>query len=264
MKLGKASVLVVFILATVACAPRERHLSGDFGAGIVHGRVVKENNERASSVVALFIQRENHGGLCTATILSSDTLLTAAHCVDGSPKKMTVVFGAKIKSTAMDFQRPVEASLQHPTWNSKDRDSQGDVAIVNFSGGLPEGYEPVKLASKATDLNVGTEVLLMGYGVTGLGDRGAGTLRETKTVITGMESSSEIRTDGEKHSVCFGDSGGPAFVQSGDHYVQWGIASGVSNKACNDISVHTNVIVYEAWIRKAAADLRKAVSTRSQ
>lgn len=264
MNWGKRFSIGVFSFAVGACAPAEKNLSGDFATGIVHGEIVKEETPEASSVVALFIQKGQGGGICTATILADDTLLTAAHCVDGEIKKMTVVFGTKIKSTAMDFQREVTASLQHPSWNPEDDQSVGDLAVVHFNGGLPQGYKPVTLAPKNRELKVGEEVYLMGYGVTGLGNRGVGTLRATVTTITGLDSATEVRTSGEKHSVCFGDSGGPAFVRDGDRYLQWGVASAVTSKACNGSSVHTKVTVYESWIRTATNKLRKAVSSSLQ
>jgi secreted trypsin-like serine protease len=77
-------------------------------------------------------------------------------------------------------------------------------------------------------------------------------LRETETTIVDQVSPTEIATDGRKSSVCFGDSGGPAFITEGRRLVQWGVASSVTNESCNEASIHTSVMTYLRWIKTTA------------
>jgi secreted trypsin-like serine protease len=201
---------------------------------------------------------EQGQALCTGTLIGKDTVLTAAHCVDGDPQRLIIAFGTKLKSVALEDRREVDGYIQHPRWRQPTSEGRGDIALVHFKGNLPKDFHPVHLAAKKTSLAEGTTTLMLGYGVTnGNSEKGAGTLRETKTKILKNFSATEIMSDGKSSSVCFGDSGGPAFVKVEDRYVQWGVASSVANQSCNQYSVHTFVIPYKAWIKTATQQLRE-------
>ena len=252
--------LILALSLTTACAnhaqgPLENASSTE---NIVHGKNVKTAEGVAQSIVALVSQMEKGQALCTGTILANDIILTAAHCVDENPDRLVIVFKSQVKAATAADVRNADAYTQNPRWNHATAEGQGDLALIHFQGGLPAGYAPVKLANKNLSLAQGTQILMAGYGVTnGLSSAGAGTLRQTQSSIIGKHSVTEMITDGHKSSVCFGDSGGPAFVLQGDQYVQWGVANSVMNQACNEASIHTSVMSYETWIRQTAANLRK-------
>jgi secreted trypsin-like serine protease len=127
---------------------------------------------------------------------------------------------------------------------------------VHFSGGLPEGYTPVTLAPKGTNLSAGTEEEMLGYGISNAGRQsGAGQLRQTSSTVLERVDRDQYMSDGRKSSVCFGDSGGPAFVQTGGRWAQWGVAHSVLNQACNEASVHTSVMPFLRWIQASQAKL---------
>ena len=248
------------IAASVVGCGRDTSTSTGFeteGVGVVKGKSVTKTENLAKSVVALVAQREDGQALCTGTILSEDTILTAAHCMDENPERMLVVFNRTIKKVPKDLIRNVTAFVQNPLWKKPSAKGRGDLALVHFDGGLPAGYKPVTIGDATLPLTPGTEVLMMGYGVNQAEThKGAGVLRETKSSIIEQESATELVTDGTKSSVCFGDSGGPAFAEDADgNEVQWGVTSSGKNEACNEASVHTNVIAYAKWIKSAAAKL---------
>jgi secreted trypsin-like serine protease len=225
-----------------ACATRSDDLlSGS--VSIVNGDSANRREKLARSVVALVAIQDGSEALCTGTILNDQSVLTAAHCI-ASPQEMLVVFGPNVKSAAPDKRRKVLSYKRHPT---------ADLAIVHFTGGLPDGYSPVTLMNSGHSVRAGSEVLMMGYGVTdGLRHKGAGVLRETRSLVLNFTSNA-IVTDGRQSSVCFGDSGGPAFVQSeGGEWSQVGVAHAVSDQACDQASIHTRVFPYEAWIRESS------------
>jgi secreted trypsin-like serine protease len=235
------------------------------GSGIVRGEVVKSSNAMRKSVVALVAEQPDGEALCTATLLSNNLALTAAHCVDGSPEKMTVVFAPKLKGAKPENVREAVDYAQNPLWGKNLADGRGDLAVVRFEGGLPEGYEPVALADERLALEPGERTVLLGYGVSnGKRETGSGVLRETETGIIGAASPTEFATDGERTSACFGDSGGPAFVRRGDGWVQWGVASAVTSHACNKASIHTAVMRYRPWIEQAIAKLGSPGEARSK
>jgi secreted trypsin-like serine protease len=161
--------------------------------------------------------------------------------------------------------------VQNPAWkneisiSSAKSKERGDLALIHFAGGLPEGASLVTLADSKLKLEAGDQVLVMGYGVSNAAKRsGGGVLRQAQTTVLGVTSKTEIATDGKMSSVCFGDSGGPAFVESGDGWIQWGVASAVSNESCNEASVHTDLRSYRAWIKKAMDGMRGKANHTSE
>ncbi len=250
-------VVAVVVSSLIACAPSESPPPRvEKTVGIVHGQKVSPKDELGKSVVALVIQGAQGEALCTGSILSEDTVLTAAHCVDDHPKKITIVFGPVIRSSK-NFRSGV-SYVQHPRWKKQTASGRGDLALILFSGGLPSGYTPVHLLEKSTKISKGLEVWMMGYGVaSGVKHSGDGVLRFMGTQVEGWESSTEVITDGQKSSVCFGDSGGPSFLVEGGATVQWGVASSVLNSTCNEASIHTSLQTYLRWLGSAAAHLRQ-------
>ncbi len=256
---SKFLVTSVLVATCVGCGEnRSSAFIESDGTAIVHGHAVRKNNELSKAIVGLIMVNGTKQELCTGTLLDDQTVLTAAHCLDDAPTKVFVIFDSNVKKASTEKIRPGDRFVQHPNWKKTATVGSGDLALIHFSGGMVEGYEPVHLANSRLKLATGMEVLLVGFGVTnGVRHLGAGLLRETKSTIVGMTAAHGIVTDGRTSSVCFGDSGGPGFVESEGDYVQWGVASAVANQPCNEASVHTNLIEYESWIKTQASRLRK-------
>lgn len=239
------------VLSMIACQANRDVKSLRPSASIVHGSAVRKSDALAKSVVGLAAQFPDHEALCTGSILDDKTILTAAHCVEGNPQ-IAVIFGSNVRTT--HEIRRADAAVQSPRWINTKRD--GDIALIHFSGGLPPGYASVRLVSVGQVLESGAPVELIGYGVSQPAqDKGAGTLRETQSVITGHPQSDLYETDGRTSSVCFGDSGGPGFIYIDGEVLQWGVAHAVLTPECNRTSVHTSVASYLEWIAATKAKL---------
>jgi secreted trypsin-like serine protease len=252
----KSLFFLPIAFAINACNPDPSRLPPTEGQHIVHGQMLAQKTLIARTVVGLVSEHDEGQALCTGSILDEQTILTAAHCIDSATAKMYVVFHGKLKTAKPDNIRLADRAIQHPKWKSAT--GEGDLALVHFTGGLPKDYVPVTLAGKSLKLSSGEQTLLVGYGLSNAKkETGSGSLRQTETSILGAASSGEIMTDGKTSSVCFGDSGGPAFVEDGDSLLQWGVAHSVLNKECNQASLHTSVIPYEAWIQSTAKRLAK-------
>jgi V8-like Glu-specific endopeptidase len=254
------SAVALALSSTVACSKSKEQGSDpkEVASGIVSGHRVSRQDELSHSVVALVSESSRGQALCSGTLLANDLVLTAAHCVEDNPDRLVVVFGSQVKAAKQENMREVDGYEQNPRWHQPTADGRGDLAIVHFQGDLPAGFKPVRLATKESVLEAGAVVRMLGYGVTnGSTHAGAGVLRETETTILKMHSPTEVVVDGTKTSVCFGDSGGPAFVKQGSNYVQWGVASSVTSSDCNEAAIHTSVISYRKWIKAAGTELRK-------
>jgi hypothetical protein len=170
---------------------------------------------------------------------------------------MKIVFGIDIHKTKEEFVRKADKFMIQPNWNLHLRTGEADLALIHFDGTIPAGFIPVNLAKDNFKLESGQKVILAGFGVTdGENNIGAGTLRQTTSEIIDFHSETEAVTDGQKSSVCFGDSGGPAFIKVKNELIQWGVASSVANPACNESSIHTEVMKYLSWISKSMAKLQ--------
>ncbi|MGZ3787861.1 MAG: S1 family peptidase [Bacteriovorax sp.] len=245
---------VLFSLALASCGANKGapHESESQISDIVNGKSVTSKNEMAHSVVAIVTDKNDGQALCTGTIVAPDVVLTAAHCVDDGPQKLHLVFGLNVQKTKHENIREADRFYQHPNWNRHLPTGEGDLALIHFTGSLPTGYSPVKLADKNLTLKMGQKVLMIGYGVTdGESKSGAGKLRQTNSSIIERHSATEIISDGKKSSVCFGDSGGPAFIETNKTFIQWGVASSVTNSSCDDASIHTEVMKYLPWINSS-------------
>jgi len=262
------NAILTSTLVFAACAPSPDIEFRPTGVEhIVNGqslgsKAASKNEPLARSVVALVAIHQDSEALCTGTILSDDIILTAAHCVENNPEKMAVIFSQNLKpapaTTGLnpDVLRRVDRFAENPGWGKQSANGRGDLALVHFAGGLPAGFSPVRLATPGIELELNTGVRMLGYGVTdGIKNKGAGVLRETETTVMSSLSPTEIVTDGRKSSVCFGDSGGPAFSMQNGLWVQWGVASSVMNQECNQASIHTEVMSYLSWIKATAAKL---------
>ncbi len=255
---NRFSCLAVLIFGIVglgitACGPTPSDGldGGDQRESITHGKAVKASSDLSKVVVAVVAEKTEGQALCTGSILSENLILTAAHCVDGNPTQVRIVFATKVKEASAEQIRVARGVFQNPFWKNPNTEKQGDLAIIQFSGGLPEGFTSVRLVPKTYKVTTGDSVIFVGYGVTdGLERTGSGVLRTTKSTVTGQQSPTEILTDGKETSVCFGDSGGPGFAVIKNNFVQWGVASSVLNQECNEASIHTSVMAYEPWIRE--------------
>jgi V8-like Glu-specific endopeptidase len=227
-------------------------------SGIVKGHKVKDKDQLGRAIVAIVSEQSQGQALCTGSIIAEDLILTAAHCVEGNPTKLSIVFSGNVRAAKPSDIRLADRFAQNPRWLKQTEKGRGDLALIHFEGGLASGYSEIKLAAKSAGLKPGTPVLVIGYGVTnGTTKVGSGILRETATTVISQSTPTEIMTDGKKSSVCFGDSGGPAFVEINSEFVQWGVASSVTNQTCSEASIHTDLASYLSWIKSEGSKLRK-------
>lgn len=263
VRVAATGITLAALVGLVGCAnPQNGIQTATNDGAIIGGEEATGEEDFAKTIVLLYNVAE--GGICTASILSKSILLTAAHCVEGNPKNMIVVFGTSVESATLE-KRQVEAYKVSPVWPVRQTEdlNTGDIALVKFEGGLPEGYKSRKILADISKLSDGQTVMLAGYGNNdGAKGEGAGTLRYVETTIKQVAfSSSEILIEQSKgKGACHGDSGGPAYVEIDGKLVIVGVTSRGVNDPNNDCSVsaaYTSVAYYADWIARTAKELNK-------
>jgi S1-C subfamily serine protease len=201
---------------------------GGMGCGSPNGTVVK----------LLLFDEEDNQTICSGVRLNETTILTAAHCLN------EFVFSVSIELGSGQRVVPTKITL-HPEATDLGSSFINDVALLTISP--PEGDIPPPAVSIAEGVAIGDKLYILGYGVTsGSSQSGSGVLRMGEMRVN------EVTTDlifsdytpPTLSNTCFGDSGGPAFVDDGDGgLVLAGIISTGTNVMCvmGDRSAFTNL-----------------------
>jgi hypothetical protein len=218
------------------------------------------------SVVLILGSYGSSSTACTATAVGRDLLLTAAHCVQpGADYKLVVS-----EPGATPVLKEVAHIEREPQFDLKrliGHLATADVALIKLAEPLPARIPPVRIGSETETVAVGDMLVVAGYGDTVRGDgRTGGTVRAAALAVTGQPGSLQIRlfdpaTKGVRPGLgaCTGDSGAPAFRDTGGALtivgvVSWSTGPNLS-AGCGGLTGITPLARYHAWIVETARKL---------
>ncbi|XP_017056595.1 trypsin [Drosophila ficusphila] len=251
---------VVALVALVSCAQGHPDIDFPFGR-IVNGEAV----EIESHPYQVSIQTTKGSHFCGGSLISSDTVLTAAHCMQSyAASELQVRLGSTSRSSGGEVVT-VRAFKYHEGYNSKLM--VNDVAIMKLS-------TPVRQTSKIRAIELadseavsGTNAVVSGWGTTcflfcsspdNLLEVGVELLHykdcAQDTYNYGSDSILEtmVCATGEKKDACQGDSGGP-LVANGKQVgvVSWGNGCAWTGYP----GVYADVASLKKWIDETSASL---------
>ncbi|MBO9665776.1 MAG: trypsin-like serine protease, partial [Bdellovibrio sp.] len=209
----------------------------------------------------VFIKYGSHS--CTGTVWAPHLILTAAHCAEEAPEKITVEF----KNAHKKYR--ISDKYVHDEWAPMSPAiRRHDLALLYFKEALPKGYRPAERLQDFSVLKIGMPAKLVGYGINNeILKLGSGTLRETTVTIADLGFSyNAVLFDHTKGSgSCYGDSGGPAFYMKNGRPLIFAVTSAVISrtngptKSCKERSLYIRLDEYQDFLADAEEALLENV-----
>ncbi|MBV9336722.1 MAG: trypsin-like serine protease [Solirubrobacterales bacterium] len=207
----------------------------------------------------------SRGNSCSGVALAPDLVLTVAHCVLPGAEYRIVEFDAAHHPQL----KPVTSVTRHPAFKLETmlaHRATADVALLKLAAPLASPAVPAPLTARTT-FAVGERFTVVGYGLAVRGDgKTGGTVRAANLVTTGHPGTLQVRlvdpaTGGERPGLgaCTGDSGAPAFEETGGTAAVVGLVSWSTgpngSDGCGGLTGLTPLVIYRDWITSTARRL---------
>jgi secreted trypsin-like serine protease len=267
--------------------------------GIFGGEVLSSESILAKGLVLIYKSMgPGAGTFCTGSLIDSNIILTAAHCVLPSgedPKKVSVYWSVDplcsvIQNGDESLVRDAEQIIVNPSYGNALSSDHGDIALIRISGSAPTEAIPAPLIDRSVTLNSDSKILVAGYGKTTdyTKDDSAKQLMRVTLVKPFQGNSYPSKDFPEKatrnlsrerlvfdqtdgHGACAGDSGGPSMLKANGVWSIMGVASYIDPLQDNEFKnkestcrvgiVYTSVVYFKDWIQRSYLELRNEKTT---
>ncbi|CAC5399727.1 Chymotrypsin-like serine proteinase,Trypsin delta [Mytilus coruscus] len=206
---------------------------------------------------------------CGGSIIGEKWVVTAAHCVEGSPVSSLRIAAGSTTWNSGGETRLLSSFTMHPDYDGFGDGFPNDIAVLELESALPfsSSIAKIEMADDEGDF-AGDKCMITGWGLTndepGLPD----VLQEvTMTVLSNTDCTDRWSTvtgadingghicigndqDSGK-SACNGDSGGPMQCElQGTTYLAGATSWGISGCGVGYPSVYTRISFFRNWIRQ--------------
>lgn len=234
---------------------------------IIGGKAVAWSDLAAKSTVSLMLDNGGEpASFCTGTVISADLIMTAFHCVEEFEESDIHVFLGTTLPTQMTDARlqEVEAIERHDkyeivlTEDGNFKTAFNDIALIKLSKALP-GATPVKILDPSSEPAAGAKLLLAGFGLINdvMGIPASGLNQVEVSMVRVMDGKILVTDQRNGSGACAGDSGGPAYLKSGNELVVLGITRGPHEAAqhCHAYGEYTYASIFKDFIIDGARKL---------
>lgn len=276
-----AAALLVDLLLVHPLAAQAPDSDGDIGVEnrIVFGKPADHGS--FSNVVKIELRSDGSLGSCTGSIIDSEWVLTAAHCVSTSgnrvyaAEKFSVLYGSSLLSGAKKIG--VSQVHVHRSYDADTRLSGNDIALLRLNAPVQLPRQMLATAATRSELERPRSMaMVVGFGKTEKGELSDRLLRGDVPLVSRSDCQAAFASSiaqnrigaltvcagwgrpGQQDS-CSGDSGGPLMVEAASgNRVQVGVVSWGAKDCVNARSpgVYASVAYFESWIRQYVPNAR--------